>query len=663
MRRSSTRAWRRSATRCETPRSGRSGSGGSRPTRFEHVFASIQSLNAADLAALPADHFDVVIVDEFHHAAATSYTRVLDHLEPVELSASPPLPSAATACRSSTGSTTASPPSCACGTPSTSSTSLRSSTSGSTTVWTCARSRGVGAGATTSTRSAAPTPAPTPGLASSSSRWPSTPSRRRCAASGSASSIEHARFMADHFNRHGIDAVAVWGDSPQDERQAALRDLAEGRVRAVFSVDLFNEGVDVPAVDTVLMLRPTESPTLFLQQLGRGLRQANGQAVLHGPRLRRNAPPGVPLRPPVPRTARWHSPRRRAGRAAAVPVPPGRLQHAARPEGRRDRAPKLAGGNPDALAGQGRGASLAPTGCAGPRPRRVPRRVGTRPRRRLRRRQELVGSPRGGGRGRPPSRRARDRPPPGRRPAAPHRRRGANPHLPAPPRRVGIASHRHADRRGNAASLTCSSPRWPTGRSARTRRFRRPSTSCGSIRKCALSCSSCSASSTSESTTSTVCSPRTPTLRCRSTPATAESRSSRRWVSAAGRRIAAWQSGVYEARDANAELLAFTLDKSSGGFSPTTRYRDYAISRTLIHWESQSITRADSPTGLRYRNHERDGRAILLFTRLRSDDRSFWFLGPATYQSHVGEKPMAITWKLDEPLPGDLYAAFAAAVA
>ncbi len=68
-------------------------------------------------------------------------------------------------------------------------------------------------------------------------------------------------------------------------------------------------------------------------------------------------------------------------------------------------------------------------------------------------------------------------------------------------------------------------------------------------------------------------------------------------------------------------------------------------------------------TGLRYRNHVKDGRAILLFTRLHADDRAFWFLGPATYQGHVGEKPMAITWKLENPPPGDLYAAFAAAVA
>jgi len=75
------------------------------------------------------------------------------------------------------------------------------------------------------------------------------------------------------------------------------------------------------------------------------------------------------------------------------------------------------------------------------------------------------------------------------------------------------------------------------------------------------------------------------------------------------------------------------------------------------------MTRADSDTGLRYRNHEAEGRSIFLFTRLRTDDRAFWFLGPATYRGHVGERPMAITWELDVPLSGDLYQSFAAAVA
>jgi hypothetical protein len=52
-----------------------------------------------------------------------------------------------------------------------------------------------------------------------------------------------------------------------------------------------------------------------------------------------------------------------------------------------------------------------------------------------------------------------------------------------------------------------------------------------------------------------------------------------------------------------------------------------------------------------------------LFTRLRADDRAFWFLGPATYRGHIGERPMAITWELSYPLSGDLYQSFAAAVA
>ncbi len=110
-------------------------------------------------------------------------------------------------------------------------------------------------------------------------------------------------------------------------------------------------------------------------------------------------------------------------------------------------------------------------------------------------------------------------------------------------------------------------------------------------------------------------------------------------------------------------MLAFTLDKTSGNFSPTTRYRDYAISRELIHWESQSMTRAASETGRRYQNHVALGSSIMLFARLRSDDRAFWFLGPATYVQHESEMPMAVTWRLHHPLPGDLFACFAAAVA
>jgi superfamily II DNA or RNA helicase/SOS-response transcriptional repressor LexA len=84
-------------------------------------------------------------------------------------------------------------------------------------------------------------------------------------------SRKHADFMADYFNRHKVSAVSVHSESDV-RRNDALEQLTRGEVSVVFSVDLFNEGVDVPAIDTVLLLRPTESKILFQQQLGRGLR-------------------------------------------------------------------------------------------------------------------------------------------------------------------------------------------------------------------------------------------------------------------------------------------------------------------------------------------------------------------------------------------------------
>jgi superfamily II DNA or RNA helicase len=92
-------------------------------------------------------------------------------------------------------------------------------------------------------------------------------------------SIAHAQYMAAGFQELGVNAVAVWGTTREDERAAALAELEAGRIQAIFSVDLFNEGVDLPTVDTLLMLRPTESGTLFLQQLGRGLRQARDKTI------------------------------------------------------------------------------------------------------------------------------------------------------------------------------------------------------------------------------------------------------------------------------------------------------------------------------------------------------------------------------------------------
>jgi hypothetical protein len=131
----------------------------------------------------------------------------------------------------------------------------------------------------------------------------------------------------------------------------------------------------------------------------------------------------------------------------------------------------------------------------------------------------------------------------------------------------------------------------------------------------------------------------------------------------AGAATPLWQSGALWAAEERSDLFAFTLDKTSGKFSPTTRYRDYAISPRLVHWESQSTTRAESETGRRYQSHLAMGSRVMLFARRRTDERAFYFLGPAVYVKHESEQPMAITWRLEHALPGDLFAEFAAAVA
>ena len=86
--------------------------------------------------------------------------------------------------------------------------------------------------------------------------------------------------MARKFTDAGVRSVALTGDDPPDVRAQSLRELQAGELRCVFSVEVLGEGVDVPDVDCVLLLRPTASPTVFAQQLGRGLRRAAGKSHL-----------------------------------------------------------------------------------------------------------------------------------------------------------------------------------------------------------------------------------------------------------------------------------------------------------------------------------------------------------------------------------------------
>ena len=90
-------------------------------------------------------------------------------------------------------------------------------------------------------------------------------------------SVAHAEFMTARLNAAGIAAVCVVGSTPAELRRSAPQQLARGEIAAIVTCDLFNEGVDLPAVDTLLLLRPTQSPVLFQQQIGRGLRLSPGK--------------------------------------------------------------------------------------------------------------------------------------------------------------------------------------------------------------------------------------------------------------------------------------------------------------------------------------------------------------------------------------------------
>jgi hypothetical protein len=119
------------------------------------------------------------------------------------------------------------------------------------------------------------------------------------------------------------------------------------------------------------------------------------------------------------------------------------------------------------------------------------------------------------------------------------------------------------------------------------------------------------------------------------------------------------QTGVFRDGRTNSDLFFVTLEKSERDYSPSTLYKDYAISPSDFHWESQSGTTQQSPTGQRYIHHRQRGGHILLFVRhkRRQDGRTmpYMFLGPADYLSHKGERPISFVWRLRRPMPAGMF--------
>ena len=128
----------------------------------------------------------------------------------------------------------------------------------------------------------------------------------------------------------------------------------------------------------------------------------------------------------------------------------------------------------------------------------------------------------------------------------------------------------------------------------------------------------------------------------------------------------AFREGVRYVERERADLLLVTLNKTEEKFSPTTMYRDRAITPRLFQWETQSTTSARSPTAQRYLNHDRDGSSVHLFVRETKANvlgiaAPYLYAGPVHYVSHRNNRPIEIRWGLERDLPADVFHAARAA--
>ncbi len=118
------------------------------------------------------------------------------------------------------------------------------------------------------------------------------------------------------------------------------------------------------------------------------------------------------------------------------------------------------------------------------------------------------------------------------------------------------------------------------------------------------------------------------------------------------------REGVKYLPDIKTDVFFITLNKTEKDYSPTTMYDDYALDESHFHWQSQSTTSETSPTGMRYIHHQQRGNHVLLFVREMKKKNNlacpYYFLGPANYVNHFGSKPMSIIWHLHAPMPGRL---------
>jgi superfamily II DNA or RNA helicase len=616
-----------------------------KPHIGKHVFASIQSLSESHIADLDPAAYDVVIVDEFHHAAARSYERLLETLTPkflLGLTATPERADGQSVLHYFDGRIASElrlwdaldrqllSPFQYFG--------IHDGTDLSTINWRAGRydvdslehvytADDVRANAV---------------LRAIRDKIRAPRSMR---ALGFCASVKHAEYMAEFCSRSGLPSLAVSGTTQQARRKAAVQQLRSGSVNILFTVDLFNEGLDIPMVDTVLFLRPTESTTVFIQQLGRGLRlsaekdcltvldfigtqnrrfrfDARFRALLHTSRsaVKTAIESGFPYLP--------------AGCDIQLDKESQRAVH----ENMLNALPLT----PNGLAGELANAGDMPLGVflthvgielsdlyrgnrcfttykhrAGLREGEAPNNAITRAltrmlhiddTKRLETFQEWL---------------ALETPPESNADDSLMLMLFAN---------LGFSQH-------------------PVAHMAEAFRelWSQPDLR-AELRELLAELDD---------------QRRRPTRALAGTPFQLHATYSRDEVSAGLREIRKGkllrtQGGIYRQKSTKTEYIFITLNKDEKNFTPTTLYNDYPISPTRFHWETQGSVREDSQSGLRYQRHHQEGWKMILFVRqAQKDDRGVTMpnlcLGEARYSSHVGEKPMQIIWELETPMPPEFF--------
>lgn len=632
---------------------------GLRPNEGRHVFASVQSLDRVDLSRLDPEQFDVVIVDEFHHAAAPTYARLLKHLRPKELiglTATPERADSEDVLHYFDGHI---------------SVELR--------LWDALERGllcpfqyfGVNDGTDLSTVQWSRRGYDVTQLANV---YTADDARvriilqqidekirdcHRMRALGFCVSIAHARFMADRFTRAGLPSIAVTQETDSDTRAAALRKLQDGEIRALFAVDVFNEGVDLPAVDTLLLLRPTESAVVFMQQLGRGLRRSTNKDCLtvldfigqsHKKfrfDLRYRAITGA-SRVEVEKQVDAGFPFLPAGCTM-------QLDRVAKEIVLENLRTALPSQRP-AMVRECR--ELVRT-----RPGNVPTLAEFLDATRL----ELEDVYKAGCWSGLKRQAGIQLPPPGPDEDGIGDRLSSLLHVDDDLR---LAAYRRALSATSAASVAAEDPRLLAGLHYTLLGGKGAASTLGASM----------ANLHSHPAIVDEMRELLDLLEARESHLTYPLDDELGWKHHVSLSVHArhstsdiltafglmqvgentfTQKGVFRDDTTNSDLFLVTLEKSDRDYSPTTLYKDYAISSSLFHWQSQSTHTQRSKPGQRYIRHgDLDGH-ILLFVR-QSKKKSgrtepYTFLGPVDYVSHQGERPISFVWRLRRPMPADFF--------